>query len=47
MLDRTAAFEKTIYENQPRYESIKWYLEILGLDFEIIVKSINGIPKLY
>jgi len=34
-------------ENRPRYESIKWYLEIVGLDFKNIISSINRIPKLY
>ena len=34
-------------ENFPRYESLKWYLEILGLDFVRIIKSINCIPRIY
>ncbi len=39
---------KMVYEdNKPRFESIKWYLEILGIDFETAIKRINSIPKLY
>ena len=34
-------------ENRPRYASIKWYLEILGLDYEETIKRVNSIPKLY
>ncbi len=34
-------------ENFPRYETLKWYFEIIGLDFERIIKAINKIPKMY
>ena len=34
-------------ENRPRYQNIKWYLDILGFDFENVVKTVNNIPKLY
>jgi glutamine---fructose-6-phosphate transaminase (isomerizing) len=34
-------------ENIPRYETLRWYLAILGLDFEHVIKTINSIPKLY
>ena len=34
-------------ENYPRYESLKWYLTVIGLDFESTIKKINQIPKLY
>jgi len=34
-------------ENAPRYENIRWYLDIIGLDFENTIKQINKIPKLY
>jgi hypothetical protein len=34
-------------ENVPRYESINWYLSIIGLDFERVIRRINEIPKLY
>lgn len=34
-------------ENRPRYETIKWYLDIIGMDYETTIKTINRIPKLY
>ncbi len=36
-------------ENRPRYESIKWYLSIIGLGdrFNRIIETINAIPKRY
>ncbi|MFQ2132944.1 hypothetical protein ACK34S_10595 [Aeromonas hydrophila] len=34
-------------ENQPRYENIKWYLDVLGMDFTEVISIINKIPKIY
>ena len=34
-------------ENIARYETLRWYLEIIGLDFETVIKRINEIPKHY
>lgn len=34
-------------ENKPRYETLRWYLEIVGLDFAEVIKAVNSIPKLY
>jgi len=47
MMSREKALASVEQENMPRYETIKWYLNILGLDYESIVKAINNIPKLY
>jgi glutamine---fructose-6-phosphate transaminase (isomerizing) len=47
MIDRDAAMQNTAVENTPRYETIKWYLQIVGLDYESTIKAINKIPKLY
>jgi glucosamine--fructose-6-phosphate aminotransferase (isomerizing) len=47
MLSRENALQLAVEENRPRYESIKWYLEIIGLDYESVIKQINQIPKLY
>ena len=33
--------------NIPIYDTLKWYLEIIGLDSTSTVKQINKIPKLY
>lgn len=34
-------------ENKPRYQNIRWYLDTLDLDFEMVIKIVNSIPKLY
>jgi glutamine---fructose-6-phosphate transaminase (isomerizing) len=47
MLTREKALEMSVDENQPRYETIKWYLEIIGLDFEDTIRTVNRIPKRY
>ena len=47
MLDRETALKLIEEENRPRYESMRWYLEIVGVDFEKAVRKINAIPKLY
>jgi len=46
-IDRDDAYNKVLEVNQPRYESIKWYCDIIGLDFHNVIKRINKIPKLY
>ena len=39
---------RLIYEeNVPRYNSIKWYLSIINMDYESTIKRINEIPRLY
>lgn len=47
MLSREEALDLVNEENRPRYESIKWYLDIISVDFEHAIKTINNIPKLY
>lgn len=34
-------------ENRPRYQNIKWYLDILGMNFEEVITRVNKIPRLY
>jgi hypothetical protein len=46
-LTREEAMKRIEQENHPRFESIKWYLHMIGLDFETVIKRINLIPKLY
>lgn len=46
-LTREEAMKRIEQENHPRFESIKWYLHMIGLDFETVIKRINSIPKLY
>ena len=47
MITREKAMELVLSENHPRYETIRWYLEIIGVDFESSIKKINSIHKLY
>jgi hypothetical protein len=47
MLSREKGLELVFEENRPRYESIKWYLSIIGLDYETTIKRINATAKLY
>ena len=47
MITREEGLKMIEEENRPRYSSIKWYTEIVGLDFESTIKRINQIPKLY
>lgn len=47
MMSREEALELVAIENLPRYESIQWYLDAIGLEFEAVIKIINKIPKLY
>lgn len=47
MLSREEGMQLVMRENRPRYASLKWYTEILSLDFPSTMKIINSIPKLY
>ena len=47
MITRDQALELVATENLPRYESIQWYLDSIGLNFESTIKVVNNIPKLY
>ena len=46
-ITREKALELLLEENAPRYQSIRWYLDTLQLDFESVIKIVNNIPKLY
>ena len=47
MISRSKALNLIYDENQPRYNSLKWYLEIINLDFSHVIKIVNKIPRLY
>ncbi|MEI6489171.1 MAG: glucosamine 6-phosphate synthetase [Bacteroidota bacterium] len=47
MISRDIALAKANHENQVRYETMRWYLEIVGLDFATVVNVINRMPKQY
>lgn len=47
VLKREKAMQLIERDNQPRYETIQWYCDIVGVDFENAIKLINAAPKLY
>ena len=49
MLGRNEALSLAQRDNEPRWESIKWYLDTIGLgnDFASVIQRINGAPKRY
>ncbi|MDR2547870.1 MAG: hypothetical protein LBC96_10310 [Lachnospiraceae bacterium] len=46
-LTREEALSLVSEENRPRYTSIKWYFDVIGMSFEDSMSIINRIPKLY
>jgi hypothetical protein len=46
-MNRAEALSLVEEENQPRYESIKWYLESLGFNFLEVIKTVNSVQRLY
>ena len=46
-LTRAEAIDLVEEENKPRYQNIRWYLDVVGVDYEGAINVINRIPKLY
>jgi hypothetical protein len=46
-ITRAEALDRLAEENRPRYATMKWYLDVVGVDYEHAVGVINAIPKLY
>lgn len=46
-LSRDEAWEIVHRDNQPRLESILWYCDTIGIDFEHAIERINAAPRLY
>lgn len=46
-ITRNEALQYIEKDNQPRYESIQWYCDIIGIPFDETIKTINSAPKLY
>lgn len=47
MITRELALEKVLDENKPRSESLKWYFDVLNLDYTEAILTINKIQRLY
>lgn len=46
-LTRQEALEMVLEENTPRFQNIKWYLDVLGFDFKDVISTVNRVPRLY
>lgn len=47
MITREEGLKLVTQENKPRYNSIKWYLNILNLNYSEVIKNINRIKPIY
>jgi len=47
IISREKAMLLAEYDNQPRYESIRWYCDTINLDFDKTLQTIFNIPRLY
>lgn len=47
MLDRASALRTVHEENRPRYETIQWYCDVVGIDMNAALNIINQAPKRY
>jgi hypothetical protein len=46
-ITREQALKLSARDNMPQFESIKWYLNTIGLDFRKTLQVINDAKKLY
>ena len=46
MIKREDALDSILVENRPRAESLRWYLEVIGLDFNETIRVINKLDRL-
>lgn len=46
-LTREEALRLVEEENTPRYPNLKWYLDVVGVDFTQAIEAINRTPRLY
>ena len=47
VMTRERALELVFAENRPRFESLKWYFDTIGVDMEKAIDVVNKMPKLY
>lgn len=45
-MTREEALTLVSTENRPRYANIKWYLDVLNLDYNDVMERVNSIPRL-
>jgi len=47
LMTREEALRLVGIENQPRWQSLEWYAQQIGLELKSVVLAINRSPKLY
>ncbi|HOY27827.1 MAG TPA: hypothetical protein PLR96_02565 [Flavobacteriales bacterium] len=47
MITREEGLAHVLRENRPRFESMMWYFETIGVDMERALKAINAMPRLH
>lgn len=47
VIDRETAARNVARENEPRWDSMREYLGVIGVDFDTAIRVIDAIPKLY
>lgn len=47
MITREQALERANIDNRPRWDSIQWYCNVIGIDWERAIKRINRMLNLY
>lgn len=46
-ITREEALRLVADENTPRYPNLKWYLDVVGIDFKEAIRVVNSVPRLY
>ncbi len=46
-LTREEALRLVEEENTPRYPNLKWYLDVVGVDFTAAITAVNNAPRMY
>lgn len=46
-MERKKALNLVLRENRPRFRAIKTYLDLIGMDFDRVMKIVDSIPRLY
>jgi glucosamine--fructose-6-phosphate aminotransferase (isomerizing) len=46
-ITREEALRLVEEENTPRYPNLKWYLDVVGVDFTAAITAVNNAPRLY
>lgn len=46
-MTREEALKLVEDENRPRYQNIRWYLDVLGMEYAEVIRTINAIPRLH